>query len=183
MRKRRVENEWRLLHELAALNPAALEVLERGTALEGEYFRLRLNQTSGPILTERGIELRDSHLIEFRFPGFFPAVPIEAVLPQPVFHPNVEPDNGFVCLWARVSPGDTVSESLMRLQRVIVWELVNLNPDHLMQPSAMSWYQDPFRKLALPCDYVPLVLDKKVDYLEQSREISLGRRKRLSVLP
>ena len=179
MRKRRIENEWQLLSELAALNPAAVEVLERGTGLEGEYFRLRLNKTSGPVLAERGIELRDSHLIEFRFPGFFPAVPIEAVLPQPVFHPNVDPDNGFVCLWERVSPGGTVAEALMRLQLVIVWELVNLTPDHMMQPSAAAWYPDVSRTVVLPCVFTPLVLPQPMDYLANPRQQSLRKRQRL----
>jgi hypothetical protein len=179
MRKRRIENEWRLLGESAALNPAAVQVLERGIGLEGEYFRLRLNQTSGPIQAERGIELRDSHLIEFRFPGFFPAVPIEAVMLQPVFHPNVDPDNGFVCLWARVSPGGTVAEALMRLQRVIAWELVNLTPDHVMQTDAAAWYEDASRMIALPCGFTPLILPQPMDYLASSRQISLRKRQRL----
>ena len=71
MRKRRIENEWQLLNECAALNPATLEVLERGIGLEGEYFRLCLNQTVGPVEIAGAIKLRGSHLIEFHFPAFF----------------------------------------------------------------------------------------------------------------
>jgi hypothetical protein len=183
MRKRRIENEWQLLLELATSNPVALEALERGAGPDSEYFRFRLNQTVGPVQAAGRVEPRDSHLIEFHFPAFFPAVPIEAVVPHPIFHPNVDPDNGFVCLWSAVSVGDTVSEALMRLQMVIAWDLVNLDPDHVMQPSAVAWYQDASRKVALPCVYTPLILTERVHYLADPCQTSLGKRKRLFLAP
>jgi len=74
-----------------------------------------------------------------RFPRFFPAVPIEATLTLPVFHPNVDSRSGFVCLWTRTSPGDTVMEALRRLQRIVAWAAVNNEAEHVMQPEAARW--------------------------------------------
>ena len=180
MRNRRIENEWRLLHDLAALNPGSLEIVERGVGPNEEYFRVRLNQTTGPVESRDGVGLRDSHLAGFHFPRFFPAVPIEALLMHPVFHPNVDPDTGFVCLWTRVCPGDTVAEALTRLQRVIAWDLANLTPDHVMQPRAAAWYRDTSRPIALPCAFVPLLLPKPPGDGVESRRASLRTRPRLS---
>jgi len=77
-------------------------------------------------------------------------VPIEAFLAVPVFHPNVHPDNGFVCLWTRGSTGDTIVTALVRLQNVIGWRLHNASPDHLMQPAALAWAASA-TDLPLPC--------------------------------
>ena len=181
MRQRRIENEWRLLEELAALNPASLKDLGRGLGPNGEFFRLRLSESPSPIETASGIELRDSHAIEFHFRRFFPAVPIEAVLADPVFHPNVDPENGFVCLWFHFSPGDRVAEALVRLQLVLAWELLNLTPNHLMQAAAAEWYQEPSRSISLPCAFVPLSLPAPLDYMTTLRHTSPDRRQRLSL--
>jgi ubiquitin-protein ligase len=157
VRARRIQSEWKLLQELEAQNPRGLEVLERGVGPLGEFFRIRLYQTASPIKATDGIKLKESHQIEFSFPRFFPAVPIEAILQVPVFHPNVDPDNGFVCLWTRTSPGDTIIEATIRIQLVIAWDLVNLAPDHVMQPDAVDWYHNEGRSIGLPCDFQSLI--------------------------
>jgi hypothetical protein len=180
MRKRRIENEWQLLRELVDLNPGALDALERAAGPDGESFRVSLNHTTGPVQCPGGIELRDLHVIHLFFPRFFPSVPIEAVLPDPVFHPNVDPDNGFACLWTHNSPGDSVAEALMRVQRLIAWDLVNLTPDHLIQPAAAKWFQDAARTIALPCAFLPLVLPAPFDYVMAPSPDLRPRRQRLS---
>jgi ubiquitin-protein ligase len=179
VRKRRIENEWKLLHELAVLNPGALQDLQCSIGPNGDYFRFRLNQTAGLVQTRNGIQLRHSHIVELQFSRFFPAVPTEAVLPEPVFHPNVDPDNGFVCLWMNFSHADDVAEALVRLQRVIAWDLFNLTPDHLMQPAAAAWYEDASRTIALPCAVIPLVFAKSPDRRIAPQRPRRGRRQRL----
>ena len=104
LRQRRIENEWELLQELAQDNPALLSEIRR----DHEDFLLKLSQTNAPVHTEENIELRSEHDVRISFPRFFPTMPIEAYVARPVFHPNVHPDTGFVCLWGRFSLHDTV---------------------------------------------------------------------------
>ena len=182
VRVRRIQNEWKLLQELASRNPGTLEVLERGVGPTGEFFRVRLYQTASPIkaqgcIAKGCIQLSESHLIEFVFPRFFPAIPIEAMLQVPVFHPNVDPDNGFVCLWTRTCAGDTILEAATRIQRIIAWDLVNFAPDHLIQPDAVDWYQNAVRTIALPCTFQPLVSDQLLEGLRHSHNPPPGRRR------
>ena len=70
-----------------------------------------MHHTSG-ILKRRELPLVRSHEVVFRFPRFYPSVPIEAVLSVPTFHPNVDSDTGFVCLWNNFASGDTILEAL-----------------------------------------------------------------------
>lgn len=137
--ERRIEQEWKLLLALAAENPEILRDCVREDKADGTLFRFQLLQTQA--LVEEGGQLRvvDQHKITLRFPRFFPVVPTEASLAQPVFHPNVHPETGFVCLWNRFSSGDTVIEAVRQLQKVISWVLHNETPDHLMQSNALSW--------------------------------------------
>jgi len=180
VRERRIENEWMLLQELEARNPAILRVLKRSVGSVGEFFRVGLSRTEGPIKAPGGILVRDSHQIEFSFPRFFPAVPIEATLQSPVFHPNVDPDNGFVCLWSRTCAGDTVIEAAFRAQRIIAWDLVNFLPDHLMQQDAANWYRDGARSINLPCVFEPLISPESFNCLERwHKSTPLRRRQRL----
>ena len=92
------------------------------------------------------------HPVVFRYPEYYPSVPIEAFLSTPVFHPNVHLETGFVCLWSRHSAGDTILEAVRQLQRVITWELKNSAAEHVMQPDALSWVPD----VALPLVYEPV---------------------------
>jgi hypothetical protein len=182
--ERRIEQEWRLLQLLAESNPGHLDVGERSRLLDGQSFRCTLRQS--PALLElaggqeAGLSVQDCHEVTFRFPRFFPSVPIEASLARAVFHPNVHPENGFVCLWDSFSPGDTVIEAAAQLQRVISWQLVNERPDHLMQPYALEWYRNPDRSLPLPLAFQVL---KKPEGFELARTYGQrpeGSRKRLS---
>lgn len=173
-----------MLQSLAETNPGWLEVGEKSRLPDGQSFRCTLRQS--PALLEQaegldaGLLVQDSHEVTFRFPRFFPAVPIEASLARAVFHPNVHPENGFVCLWDSFSPGDTVIEAAGQLQRVISWQLVNERPDHLMQPHALEWYRSPGRLLSLPLVFQAL---QKPEGFELSRTYGRrpeGSRKRLS---
>jgi ubiquitin-protein ligase len=138
-RQRRIDNEWALLAELARCNPGSLEVLSRSRDAAADFFRVTLHHTAALSGAPPHLQIVDSHGVEFRFPAWYPAVPVEAFLSVPVFHPNVHPDNGFVCLWTRGSTGDTILTALVRLQNVLGWRLHNASPDHLMQPEALAW--------------------------------------------
>jgi len=148
--QRRIEQEWQLLQALAERNREALQDCKHDIGADGSILRFKLLQTQA--LVEEGGQLRieEQHRVNIHFPRFFPAVPLEASLLPPVFHPNVHPETGFVCLWSRFSSGDTVVEAVAQLQRVISWELWNQEPDHVMQPKALEWYKEPGRAMALP---------------------------------
>jgi len=155
-RERRVANEWKLLQGIAQMNEGLVEILGRCSKLEDDVFRVVVHQTCGIISLCGSREFAYSHVAEVHYTRFFPSVPIEVCLQVPVFHPNVDPGTGFICLWNRFSPGDTVLEALARLQHVITWSWVNLNSPHLMQPVAVQWLEDPGRQTALPLSFKPI---------------------------
>lgn len=154
LRERRIEQEWLLLQELAAANPGLLEILDRRKLADSEDFQLLLHETEGIPAQDSGTRVR-SHQVRLSFPRFYPAAPLEAYLTQPVKHPNVDPRNGFVCLWTKHAGRETVVEALRRLQEVIVWKRMNLDNDHLMQPEAVAWHADIAQRqptlFPLPC--------------------------------
>ncbi|HKM80732.1 MAG TPA: ubiquitin-conjugating enzyme E2 [Candidatus Acidoferrum sp.] len=156
VRDRRIENEWALLSDAQRRHPALLEVLGKQSGPDGDSFIVLIHGTSGLSLLEGCKALISSHRVEIRFPRFFPYVPMEATLQRPVFHPNVDPRNGFVCLWSRFAVEDTVVTALQQLQKVIAWELINQDPRHVIQPTAVEWYNDPSREYSLPLPYTPI---------------------------
>ena len=177
VRATRIENEWALLGEMASANRDLLQDLSRSRNAEADFFRLTLRGTTALAGTPPDLRRVDTHVVEFRFPGYFPAVPIEAFLSVPLFHPNVHPDNGFVCLWTRGSTGDTIVTALVRLQNVIGWRLYNSNPDHLMQPEALAWAATA-AGLPFPCTplEVPAALQSELNWRQAPAEF----RRRLS---
>jgi len=156
LRQVRVSNEWKLLQQLALLNRSVIDIWDRRSVAVEDLFRVALRQTCGIVQTAATREFAFLHTIEIRFARFFPSVPIEVYLTTPIFHPNVDPCNGFVCLWNRFGPGDTVSEALYRLQHIISWTWVNLDNVHVMQLDAAEWYEDPLRRTTLPLTFTPL---------------------------
>ena len=152
LRQRRIENEWELLEQMAQANPSLLTEIQRGH----DDFLLKLSQTTAPVRVEGSINLRSEHDVRLSFPRFFPTMPIEAYVMPPVFHPNVHPDTGFVCLWGRFSLHDTVVEALCQLQRVLTFTLFSESADHVMQPEAVQWAEER-NSGKLPFSLTPLV--------------------------
>src|ERR1051325_7426164 len=163
--QRRVEQEWRLLQLLAEANPSFIENQKQKKEVQGEIFTFMLRQTLGLLGPPGNFQSVDVHAVSLHFPKFFPSTPIEASLTHPVFHPNVHPETGFVCLWNRFSPGATVMEAISQLQQVITWKLVNQETDHLMQPEALAWYKNPARGMELPLAYTPI--SKPTDFQQE----------------
>jgi hypothetical protein len=177
VRARRLEREWELLAVLADHNPGILEVVGRESQPESEVFRVILHRTSALSLTQPPRVMESaSHRAWFRYPAYFPSVPIEGFLDTPVFHPNIHPENGFVCLWSRFSRGDTIIEALRQIQRIITWELWNGRAEHVMQPEALRWE----RGVVLPLSCEPLRVPMEVQ-LERTygRRPEASHRKRL----
>jgi len=177
VRARRLDNEWAFLARLVAHNPGVVEAVKRERQPDADLFHVVLHFTSGLGLGSPRAVLT-SHAVVFRYPEYYPSVPIEAFLTTPVFHPNVHAGTGFVCLWSRHSSGDTILEAVRQLQRVITWELKNSDAEHVMQPDALSWAPDV--ALPLPCNPISVPLDLQQERTYASKPANARRRHRLS---
>lgn len=177
---RRVEQEWRLLGALAEANPDVVGSGSRRASENGVAFDFDLFKTGALIETLDGVTLQETHRVTVHFPRFFPSIPLEASLDRPVFHPNVNPETGFVCLWGRFSPGDTIVEAVAQLQRVISWELVNRETDHLMQPKALLWLGNAGRRRSIPLPFWQVRKPHGFVETQNYRNPSVSLRRRLS---
>ncbi len=179
LRARRLHQEWRLIEELARANSAIVEVVGRRSEARTDEFMIWLHQTPAIVDPGSGRE-RCSHRVTFRFPRFYPLAPIEVYLTEPVFHPNIDAQNGFVCLWTRSSAGDTVMEAVRRLQQILSGQLFNLAADHLMQPEAGKWYEQsrtlPDSPLPLPFTAVQEIASFRLETSYRRRAKSRRRR-------
>ena len=148
---------------------------------EGEdtILTLTFSHTTGLVNTPAGLAPLTEHVADLHFPRFFPAIPIEAYLRRPVFHPNVDPANGFVCLWGRFSPGDTVITAALYLQQIIAWRAWNLSAEHVIQSDAAAWHAGGAagHSLPLPCRF--LLVPEELDGLDVYPAHGIPVRRRL----
>lgn len=156
MRTRRIENELLLLEALQRLNPKRLRL-----AREGEIVSLEVDGFSAlrhaPVADESMSEaVASRHSFRIAFPRYYPTMPAEVYLDAPVFHPNVNPDNGFVCLWIRHRVQTTLERTLAQLQQVLAWDKLNVDANHVVQSDALDWYARQGVKDRLPLHFVPL---------------------------
>lgn len=185
LRADRVEKEWTLLERLAAANPSSIEILGRTPSSVDEEFRVRLHGSPG-IEAARGPDIlaRDVHTLRLCFTRFYPEVPIDCYVEQPLFHPNVKPETGFVCLWEQANPRDTVIQALARTQAIAAFRMVNTGGAHIMNRDAAAWYET----IGVPQQIVPLTWDElrvfevrngQMVWLEPGRQLAASPRSRL----
>lgn len=178
LRADRLDKEWSLLERLAKANPERVRILDRAPTPSHDIFRVRLQRSPGiEFAQERRIDQRDTHTLRLSFPRFFPDVPIECYIEEPLFHPNVKPETGFVCLWEQASPRDTSIQALARAQAMAAYRMVNLGGAHLMNREAGAWYQTFGQKLGLvPLTWEELrvfeVRNGQMVWLEPGRQIA-----------
>jgi ubiquitin-protein ligase len=164
--ERRIANECREAEQLEQCNTDVIRFGPPNNKGDGTVLGVTLWNTTGLVIGPNGLRLVTEHEAELRFPRFFPAVPIEAYLRRPIFHPNVDPLNGFVCLWDRFSTGDTVVTAAWHLQQILTWRMLNLWTDHVMQPDAAEWYDGARDGHRLPLEYRELELPEGLGGLE-----------------
>ena len=172
LRERRIRNEASMLAELAALNPERLQVLSAGAdefrvELKTPAYRTRVGDKPASLFQP------DDWALSLRivFAPYYPAVPIEVYVQPSVWHPNVHPVSGFICLWDKHSSGDTVIEALRQTQRVLSGQLVNEEADHRMQAGREDLKALEFEPLRLPEGYL---------FERETRGFTGARRKRLT---
>lgn len=171
-RVQRIENEWLLLQSLISANPHILQDARRGL----DVFEITILDTTSPIMTENGLELHARHSVRLVFPKFFPTMPSEAYVLRPVFHPNVHPQSGFVCLWSEWSVQRSVIDTLGQLQAVLTYRRWNDSDDHVMQSEALNWTQQPGFDSMLQCS----VLARPEGWVTADKPRSSTARHRLS---
>ena len=157
MRVRRIENEWLLLELLQHANFGRLRLKRHPDffALEADGLPALLEAAADP--ANPGTVVKHTHSLRIVFPRYYPSMPVEVYLDTPVFHPNVHPDTGFVCLWTKHRIQTTLEQTLAQLQRVLCWGLLNTDAEHVMQPAALLWYAQPGVREHLPLESVPFV--------------------------
>lgn len=167
LRADRIDREWKLIDRLARVNPDHLEVLERTSTPNEDVFHVRLHHSPG-LEDADGTKLstRDRHTIRLGFTRFYPEVPIECYVDEALFHPNIRPETGFVCLWQEANPRHTAIQALARAQAMAAFRMVNLGGAHQMNRRAADWYVN----IGKPQGLVPLTWDELHVY-----EISNGQ--------
>jgi hypothetical protein len=179
LRDRRLENEWALLLKLCEMNHGHVGAPCRKPDGEADEFSITLNHTGALVRNSCGLRVEQRHMVRFRYPRFYPAVSIEAYISPPVFHPNVHPESGFVCLWDRYAAGDSILEAIRQLQRVITWALMNSEARHLLQPDALIWHRDAGRATELPLDCKAIASPESFDHARAYRPPGTPRPRRL----
>ena len=136
--ERRLRGEWSLLRQLARLNPERLTDLQVVDAGDAGDTSLWVTLRGTPALSLHGDAIASAHRLRIDFPRYFPAVPLELFLEQPVRHPNVHPETGFVCLWDQHRVDHTAEHALHKTAAILGWRLLNRDARHVMQPAAMD---------------------------------------------
>lgn len=153
LRSDRIRKEWELLERFRELNPSQLEIVEHQTRPTEDVFLVRLLNSPGiERLEGEELLLRDTHTFRLCYPRFYPEIPIECYVQEPLFHPNIKPETGFVCLWEQASSRDTIVQALARAQAMAAYRMVNLGEAHLMNRPAAEWY----RQVGVASGKVPL---------------------------
>ncbi len=175
LREQRIEREWVLVRKLADLNPEKLEVVSRTSVPTEEVFSIRLHDS--PALERvSGNEtiIRKTTSLRFCYSRFFPDCPIECYVEEPVFHPNVKAETGFMCLWSEANPRQGIVQAVARAQAIMAFRIVNLSEPHVMNSQAAGWYRSVDEGAEIPLSWDELqvfeVRDRLLAWLDPSRE-------------
>jgi len=183
VRLERIEREWSLLNQLRELNPNSLTLLGRKSRPTEETFLVQLSNSPGiQGIVEDKPSIREQHTLRLCFPRFYPDVPIECYVKEPLFHPNVRRDTGFICLWERFDLGDTAIQAMSRVQAMAAYRMMNLRSEHVMNNEAAHWYEHRGK----PGGLVPLdgpemtvfrLIAGRLEWLEPARSTLVSRRR------
>jgi ubiquitin-protein ligase len=184
--ERRIQTEWRLLQEMAQLNPDRISDFSARDAT----FYISLRHTPSPVLgafdgahTPRFDRVTE-HRIRVEYPAFFPSLPMEVYLKTPVAHPNIHPESGFICLWQKHLVSNSIEHVLHKTAAMLGWALKSDDATHVMQPKAFAYARLHGSEVEMTLHADPLVSVQHLPdvRLEDSlRNVSPSRR-RLSVL-
>jgi hypothetical protein len=132
-RKHRIVAEWELLQTLARANPETLRIQKKG-----EEFCVQFENSPAWMGNQAEHVIQTTHEVGYRFPRYYPALPLEAFFKVPIFHPNVDPITGFACLWLDYRPLMNIVDAIVVTRAIMAFQTVNREQDHLMQPDALD---------------------------------------------
>lgn len=141
VRDNRIANEWQLLIQFAALNPDRIQEIQKKEDGGFTFLLKEVPSLSQKPERNKQLPLQTEHRVAVEFPRYYPSVPCEVFLSVPVFHPNIDPINGFVCLWNQHRVANNIEVAIVKLAAVLAWELMNADAPHIMQPEALEWYR------------------------------------------
>lgn len=156
LRSRRMEEEWQLLEKLACANPRVFAGISRIP----DEFHITLKES--PVWIQSGCErqIETEHTIRYVYPRYYPTLPLEGYFVHPLVHMNVDPVTGFVCLWDRYRPAQTIVDAILITRAIMAWKTANRDPAHCMQ--AVEYAELPgMQPLTIPEDCRPVLLHNK----------------------
>jgi ubiquitin-protein ligase len=143
LRNRRIDAEWQLLAALADANPMTFAAITR---LEDE-FRIDMRQSPAWVGGRQERKIETAHRLRYVYPRYYPSLPLEGYFVRPIFHVNVDPATGFVCLWQDYRPAQTIVDAILITRAIMAGKVANLEAAHRMQQDAALEYEE---SLALP---------------------------------
>lgn len=161
LRNRRIDAEWHLLAALADANPVTFAAITR---LEDE-FRIDMRQSPAWVGGRQERKIETAHMLRYVYPRYYPSLPLEGYFVRPIFHINVDPATGFVCLWQDYRPAQTIVDAILITRAIMVGKVANLDAAHRMQQEAALEYEEspalPIMPLMLPSACRPLLSQKR----------------------
>lgn len=136
--------ERRLLHDFSALKDLAEESagrlqLEKAAGDPPEHYILKMRCCSVSNLLNGAPVLSREQRIRLHLPVQYPAVPPQAVMLSPIFHPHVWP-NQTVCL-GHWSPPEKLDTLVLRIASILIFDPAQFNWKSVANHEAAVWAQ------------------------------------------
>jgi len=133
LRNRRIETEWQLLEALAEANRPTFA----GIARSEDELRIDMRESPAWVGGRHERHIETEHTIRYAYPRYYPSLPLEGYFVRPIFHVNVDPVTGFVCLWQDYRPAQTIVDAILITRAIMSGSVANLDPEHRMQQDAV----------------------------------------------
>jgi len=124
-----MDAEWQFLQTLAEMNGP---IVCKSVRLQDE-FRIVLRSSPAWVGTTDDQRIETEHELRYFYPRYYPTLPLEGYFIRPILHVNVDPVNGFVCLWKTYRPTQTIVDAILITRAIMSWKTANLDPEHRMQ--------------------------------------------------
>jgi ubiquitin-protein ligase len=171
LRNRRIDAEWQLLAALADANPRTFTAIAKSE----DEFRIDMRESPACVGGRQARNIETAHTLRYVYPRYYPSLPLEGYFVRPIFHVNVDPATGFVCLWQDYRPAQTIVDAILITRAIMAGKVANLDAAHRMQQDAVLECEE---FLALPM--IPLMLPSACRPLLAQRRT--GRRRLVSEL-
>ena len=143
LRDRRMDTEWQMLEALAQANEPTFAALTRAR----DAFHILMRESPAWVGKSSERQIETEHSLRYVYPRYYPSLPLEGYFSRPIFHVNVDPATGFVCLWKDYRPAQTIIDAILITRAIMACKAANLDRAHRMQDDALL---DDIEPYALP---------------------------------